>query len=704
MNSKALFTALLGSVLPLAVSAQVVTDLTTAHAPLMGDDQVELLLPQECGYKAMQHPTGATIYTPAVAGAKAGIQTVTVTFKYDFDKNNAAPLGVTIYNPTVGVIPVDKKGTAATFTYQVPVGTYDMHAMFKGKPTGSFAVFKENVTITADTTLTFAKADATVPFTFTFKDENGTALTLDKYNGGTVVEHGNVNSYRSYSFFALKGMGVIHTIIGGPYRVKGYDVDYYMNKVSDRFTLLHAANMRSTINKKTYFFKFEAPMNASASMSNNPADLKCYKQKFVPTKAGAQDESAHIFGCRVWCSYDGKWLLSGKAENKSMVLANHENEIFIDLPEDENGGFNVMVSPMMGDTYVAGNKQYRHIVGLPVAGNSKRLHFVDYGYDISDGFIVPVGGGVPVVYPGNPALSWFSTGDNAPYVYGNSCPLLSVKAKDYNGKSTKLLTFLGRYGEIYESYANTVARSLQEAGEFTDFTFKQENVMVDEVSGQNLTVLHCKNKGADITAPSIQMLRFVDNKGKISDRVDDAQEGMLEFVAGDLQYHHDNKVAYNRYYDCQAIKTVEVACAPHGTTNWQTLEAKEVPENFFMPGFGYFYRTSLAGVEGKNEWFDLQIKLTDETGNSHTQTLAPAFYMKKGASAVNSVSMAQEMTYSHGIVALSVPASIGVYSIDGKCVLSTQGTMLDLSGLSKGVYVVKATTATGRIMSAKVAR
>ena len=164
MNSKALFTALLGSVLPLAVSAQVVTDLTTAHAPLMGDDQVELLLPQECGYKAMQHPTGATIYTPAVAGAKAGIQTVTVTFKYDFDKNNAAPLGVTIYNPTVGVIPVDKKGTAATFTYQVPVGTYDMHAMFKGKPTGSFAVFKENVTITADTTLTFAKADATVPF------------------------------------------------------------------------------------------------------------------------------------------------------------------------------------------------------------------------------------------------------------------------------------------------------------------------------------------------------------------------------------------------------------------------------------------------------------------------------------------------------------------------------------------------------------
>ena len=123
-----------------------------------------------------------------------------------------------------------------------------------------------------------------------------------------------------------------------------------------------------------------------------------------------------------------------------------------------------------------------------------------------------------------------------------------------------------------------------------------------------------------------------------------------------------------------------------------------------MPGFGYFYRTSLAGVEGKNEWFDLQIKLTDETGNSHTQTLAPAFYMKKGASAVNSVSMAQEMTYSHGIVALSVPASIEVYSIDGKCVLSTQGTMLDLSGLSKGVYVVKATTATGRMMSAKVAR
>ncbi|MDD6928450.1 MAG: hypothetical protein PUI89_04070, partial [Bacteroidales bacterium] len=219
-------------------------------------------------------------------------------------------MSLTIYNPQRGVIAVDKSGKNASFTAQVPVGTYDMHAMFKGKPTGIYAIFKERVVISKDMTISFDKAEATIPFTFKVKDENGTPLTLDKYQGGTVVEKGNVNNYRSYSFFALKGMGVVHTIIGGAYRIKGYDVDFYVNRVSDRFSLLHTCNMRSTINNETYFYKFEVPLNASATLESDPANLVRYTQKFVPTPAAEGQPSAHIYGSRVWCTYDGKVLLS----------------------------------------------------------------------------------------------------------------------------------------------------------------------------------------------------------------------------------------------------------------------------------------------------------------------------------------------------------------------------------------------------------
>ena len=53
----------------------------------------------------------------------------------------------------------------------------------------------------------------------------------------------------------------------------------------------------------------------------------------------------------------------------------------------------------------------------------------------------------------------------------------------------------------------------------------------------------------------------------------------------------------------------------------------EDPDLFFMPGFGYFYRGSLADVEANsaNGWYDLRITVSDAAGNYLTQTLSPAF-------------------------------------------------------------------------------
>ena len=702
---KTIISIFIGLIIPLCMSAQPVIDTSTEYSIDNDGCKTELSLPQYMGYEHFKTSEGVMIYAPAYNRNNADEQTVTVTFVYDYDANKATPLGITAYNKEQGVIVVDKSGKEATFTCQMPAGTYDMHAMFKGKPTGTYVVFKENVEITDGITITFVKDEANVPLTFKFFDENSTPLTLDQYENGAVAVAGNVNSYRSYTFFSLKGMGVVHTIIGGPYRIKGYDVDYYFNAISNRFTLLHTANMRSKINNATYFFKFDTPLTASATISSKPEDLQCYKQKFVPTPEGDKNANAHIYGCRVWCTYDGKWLLSSKSENKNMVLPNNETVLYIDLPEHENGGFNVMVNPMMGDVYAEANNQYHHIIGLPVAGNSKTgLHFIDYGYDVTDGFIVPVGGGTPVVYPGNPALSWKLYGASSQYIYGNSCPLLSVKSKDYNGKSTKLLTYLGRYGEVYEADRKTVVKNENADGDFKTHTFTQENIKVDDMAGKNVTVVRHKAKGDDITAPSIQMLRFITSDGQITDRIDDAGSGMLEFVAGDMQYHHDDNSANMRYYDCKPINSVEVSYSEHGADSWTTLQANIVPENFFMPGFGYFYRASLASVNGKEKWYDLRIKLDDAIGNTHTQTLMPAFFVKGNTSGLDEIDKSEcnDIIYFDGRIIFSQPVSVAIYSLDGRCVKTSYATVVETAEMFGGIYIVKAITDDGHVFFKKI--
>lgn len=705
---------LVSLLMPLCASSQLVVDFSKSDIAGSKDDTVELQFPLDRDFICQTESDGYILYEPrgqkSSMSKRMSTETFTVTFVYDYDPNKAAPISLTIYNAEQGVLAVDKTGKSATFTAQIPKGTYDMHAMFKGKPTGSYTVFKENVVIDKDTTLSFNKEEATIPFIFKVFDESGTQLSLDKYEGGVVAEQGNVNSYRSYSFFALRDLGVVHTIIGGSYRIKGYDVDFYMSPVSDRFALLHACNMRSKANNQTYFFKFETPLNAAATLESKPEHLKAYKQKFTPTLAGQAEPTSHIYGNRVWCTYNGKVLLSAKAENKNMVLENNETVFHIDLPEPAGKGFAVMVNPMMGDTYNATNKQYKHIIGLPVTGNAEEgLSFVDYGYDILDGFIIPVGGGNATVYPGNPALSWKEHGEE--YIYGNNCPLLSIKSKDYDGKTTKLLTYLGRYGESYETYKSTVAKSQQADGEFIDETFVQENVKVDEMEGKNVTIVHRLKSGSDITAPSVQMLRFVaapsqagsTSDGVITDRLT-AADGSLEFVAGDMQYHHDPDHALNRYYECKPISSVEVSCAKHGTDAWSRLNAEEIPEKYFMPGFGYFYRASLASLDGADEWYDLRIKLTDEVGNVHTQTLMPAFFIKAGTSGLTELDLpSDDISCEGGYVLTGKLSSIVILSLDGKPVRKrASGRKVYVGDLLKGIYLVMATDSDGQVLTKKI--
>lgn len=190
--------------MPLVGFAQAVIDLSANPYAKSTDDQFELMLPNKMEYDKTVF-TDHTIYTTKNK-VKAQDATATVTFTYDYATNEATPLSLTVYNKEQGVKVVDNSGKNSTFNVEMPVGTYDMHAVYKGKPAGLYAVFKEQVTISKDTTLVFKKSDADQPYTFASYNEEGTKLMLDQYANGGVAEPGNVisSSYRSYTFFTLE--------------------------------------------------------------------------------------------------------------------------------------------------------------------------------------------------------------------------------------------------------------------------------------------------------------------------------------------------------------------------------------------------------------------------------------------------------------------------------------------------------------------
>ena len=125
--------------------------------------------------------------------------------------------------------------------------------------------------------------------------------------------------------------------------------------------------------------------------------------------------------------------------------------------------------------------------------------------------------------------------------------------------------------------------------------------------------------------PSIEMLHFKNDNGYVTVRFVSPEDGIMEFTAGDFNYI-PNWERFFYYFDCKPID-VAVEYAPYGTEEWIELDVEEIPEYYQEPGWGYFYRGSLAGVtgEGLNGWFDLRFRLKDESGNWMDQVVSPAF-------------------------------------------------------------------------------
>lgn len=212
-----------------------------------------------------------------------------------------------------------------------------------------------------------------------------------------------------------------------------------------------------------------------------------------------------------------------------------------------------------------------------------------------------------------------------------------------------------------------------------------ENVFVDEMIGRNVTTLIHNENNKDQFVPSLQYLTFKTTDGTLTDRFDNAADGVMEFFGGD--FSPNSRTApmsgYKYYWYEETSADVKVEYAPYGEETFSVLDVKDIPELRYMPGFGHFYRGKLDGVKrgSANGWYDLRITLTDAAGNEMSQLLSPAFKVRSLAG-INNATIAGEMGVGVDGRDIIAPADAAIYNISGVRMSSGKN-------VAPGVYIVE---------------
>lgn len=336
-------------------------------------------------------------------------------------------------------------------------------------------------------------------------------------------------------------------------------------------------------------------------------------------------------------------------------------------------------------------------------------------------------------WPGHEAFSY--THDQILQPLGNSAPILVVATQRceyptnlFYGSAPQ--AYIGRYGEVrgcdkwnmhtlasingekvfdsndggnWEVWNIENANNNHEKGLF-EVTFTNENIRIDdEIEGFNITTVNYDERNEDIFAPTLQMLIFKDTNGIITDRFQSSADGIIEFSAGDFNWHWIMEI-YNGYFTCSPAD-VKVEYAPYGEDTFAELTVEEIPELYYMPGFGNFYRGSLKDVNqtSVNGWFDLRFTLADEAGNRMVQHLSPAFKVDNLTGVPMAAVAGKKVWSDRGTIRVNSDevAMMEAYSMDGRLLGRSYGNALAVAA-GCNVCLVKVTAADGTVTTHKL--
>ena len=578
--------------------------------------------------------------------------------------------------------------TVPADTYDIIVEFQQLDPLMEWEwPLYSMYVIRERVTIDQDMTLNFAADEAKnhVHFqTLTIDGEPArpSSYTVDENWNWTLLEEGNVEDvyYQSKLFCADYGSlqtnsGNFGAISEGAFHNAGDGAsgDFFVNDVSDRWAFY---SFRVAIKGRNIYTSAYETRGATGdvTVSNDPSQFQLFEDPFVVTNHPGEDVyQGFSYGPRN--PVDGGWHTTGVTYTTPLSEGESYKFYLGASVEDSEVGYVPYITPYVeiktievidfgnGETYereswvpvmtsspltVANGQAIMANNGsFEVLGNEYTEELDELGRDIT----------APPFWPTHPVFSYpvEQKKDNL----GNNCPLLATLPLQYEvtynwedeegnpvSETYRQMEFnfnyMGRYGETKDDSGMAQVNikvngeeAITADGAFfaqleqlisgvIDATIVKEGVVIDDMEGSNKAQLHYTAGAEDQNPPTATMLNFKDSNGDVTDRFATADEGTLQFSAGDFNFSltPNNYAAFQRY----APESVEVSYSPYGEDNWNELAVEEVPENYW-PVMGWFYTGSLAGVTGQglNGWFDLKIRLTDAAGNWQEQVLSPAF-------------------------------------------------------------------------------
>lgn len=624
--------------------------------------------------------------------------TCKVTFIYK-EMPGSRPFNLTIYNKDNGKQTYDFEGDK-TFTKDIKPGKYSMHAIFDKQPVGMCFIFKEDIEIKADTTLIFNESEGTNQMQIKTYDENGNELLVDLWEGNKIIEKGNAESMTTNSVISDSEFGNTALILGGSYRVKDHLVDLYFNNVSDK---IHFGEIRMmSVGKNIYFIKYSTQLNKAKILKNNYQKLALVKQKFEPTIFGRDMKSPRFRGYVMWPSDHGSPQAQVRGYNSKIELKDNTVEMFVELTENDNDFFQGLVNPMMSDNYQIKKengkerKEYSFIRGLPLVGDADGIKYIDYGYDSFGGYMINTKKMDYEIYPGHPIFSFNSS---SKYIFGKSTPIVSTKLDFYQGSIYCIPTFIGRYGEVLE--ANSKFNIDFEEGKQDDMNFiklSSHNIHLDDnVNGTNECKLVFNPTSKDKYPPTLQMLRFINGDGLITDHFENPNELTLQIAAGDFEYA-ENENLWMFYYYWVSKPEIKVLYAPNGKDTWKEVIMKEVQNNFYLPGFGNFFEGKIPSIKekGYRGWYDLKVILTDKSNNSTEQILRGAFHLSapeyQSTTHISNNNISLKLYNKCIHIEGTENPKIEIFSMDGVREIAIKSNCCDINNLSKGIHIVKITS------------
>lgn len=653
-------------------------------------------------------------YSPAVTPKSEG-ETVTLTVNVTIDEDSYDDFANLVAMQVVDgelilhvadLGPTHRLFGSGSFKFSLPAGTYDFMAIGhredeESTHCGTYIIYNENVKVSADSTINYKPEDAVLHTTFLRRGPQGQVMTFDDMDDATQ------NCYQGHQTNTIDYKGF--NLVKDNFSANTADFyDFWINAKSPSLLITHLDLVCSNIGVVSYVLPVDF---SSEKIIPNKSDWQSAHMDFASTPMnlkyeawGAENSKNKMYYATKFSTMldggllDTAWL----SLDKSQV---NTNTIYSWTTPNYDNKFDILVTPV-GD--VVGAPMKYNVEALPFrrAKEGKDLYQVGRNFMMQNLAVWSLRYSADdiTLNKTNPRYS----GTVLPALLANATPAL-VTIPLPSGMFE--YSFIGRYGEnlaldAAEMSANkNIGKSFLEYldgyqtnslkitvdGEvacadrvaFDKFKYpngqykvevSMPNVLIDgEIAASNETVMEFALNSPSVSRPTVTALQFRNNNDTVTDRFHSSNDGYIEFFAGNFTAKTNSELKY-AYCDVDALSGIKVEYSPSGKNAWENIPVEEIPELFFMPGFGYCFRGKLSAVNrpSDNKWYDLKIRVANSFGYYQQQTLTSAFRIEDTSDA--SVDM---------IAADQNSSPVTIYTIDGRRIST------NLSSLPAGIYLIR---------------